>query len=553
MAFYGIDLGTTFSSVAYAERGIVRVVPLEAGGPTLASQLLLDARETTAPRVVVGHLAVERYRALCTSGAAPSKHVTLVRGSKNHLAVAGPVPSGPPWCLGDVSLGATDVAALFLRTIADTVARVPGLPSLDGVVVTHPQRFRNRERRATAQAVFLSGLRGVGMLPEPDAAAWAYGLFAPHAPHANSTFMVFDFGGGTLDVTVMRRTEGRPPRLDTLASYGVQLGGARIDEALCERIFSRYTEVLGRPEITLDDLDESSRERLLALAEGVKIQLNAHASADVNPAARTAARELVLETLEGEVLPRATVRVTLADLAGWIVDTVERAVDCAVETLRLASLSWNDLDELLLVGGSSWLYPVQSRLRAYMGERVRIHDDLDHPLNPRVAVAAGAALLAEQLWHGDKRSTAALDYHGVIPDAFGVRAREADPARPGERRDTLAVLVPALTKVPFEGRRTFRKRGSSPVLPVEVLEGRSLAEATPLGRFLVEMDTALPDGAPVEVVLRIGRDGVLSLEVHDPLSGRSRATTLTDAEGLYADDELEARRAFLATLPLEHS
>lgn len=89
------------------------------------------------------------------------------------------------------------------------------------------------------------------------------------------------------------------------------------------------------------------------------------------------------------------------------------------------------------------------------------------------------------------------------------------------------------------------------MLPVEVLEGRTLSEATALGRFHVELDEALPDGAPVDVTLRIGRDGVLSLEVRDPKTGAARATALRDAEGLYADDELEARRHMIAALTIE--
>ncbi len=182
---------------------------------------------------------------------------------------------------------------------------------------------------------------------------------------------------------------------------------------------------------------------------------------------------------------------------------------------------------------------------------MRLYDDVDNPLNPATAVAAGAAIFAEELFRSGDASLAVLDYHGVTPDAFGVRAREPDPHRPGERRETLAVLVPALTRVPFEGRRTFRKRGGANVLPVEVLEGRTLSEATALGRFHVELDDALPDGAPVDVTLRIGRDGVLSLEVRDPKTGASRATALRDAEGLYADDELEARRHMIAALAIE--
>ncbi|MFO0645807.1 MAG: Hsp70 family protein [Polyangiales bacterium] len=550
MAFYAIDLGTTFSSVAYAERGVVRLVPLEHGGFTMASTLLLDGRDAATPRAVVGRLATSRYRDLCASHGSPPAGVTLVRGSKNHVGASGPVSAGPPWPLGAWQLGATDAAAVVLRALAEAVARAPGLPPLDGVVVTHPQRFRNRERRATAQAVYLAGLRGVGMLPEPDAAAWAYGA-ALRGAARESVFMVFDFGGGTLDVTVMRSAGGSLPRLDALASYGVHLGGLGVDEALRDRLLEQCASVLRHDELTPDVLDEASREALLATAESVKIQLNAHATGDVNPSARTASRSITLSTTRGEVLPTVTVRVTLAELSSWIAETVERAVDCATEALSLAGLSWSSLDEVLLVGGSSWLHPVQSRLRALAGGRVRIFDDVDNPLNPSTAVAAGAAIFAEQLFRSGDPSLAALDYHGVTPDAFGVRAREPDPQRPGERRETLAVLVPALTRVPFEGRRTFRKRGGARVLPVEVLEGRSLSEATALGRFMVELDDALPDGAPIDVTLRIGRDGVLSLEVRDPKTGASRATALSDAEGLYADDELDARRLLVAALAIE--
>ncbi len=550
MAFYGIDLGTTFSSVAYAERGVVSLVPLERGGFTLASTVLLDGRDGASPRAVVGRAAASRYRELCAGRAGAPEGVTLVRGSKNHVGVVGPVSAGPPWPLGGWSLGATDVAAVVLRALAEAVERAPGLPPLDGVVVTHPQRFRNRERRATAQAVYLAGLRGVGMLPEPDAAAWAYGT-AMRGDGREAPFMVFDFGGGTLDVTVMRRAGGPSPRLDALASYGVHLGGLGIDEALRDRLLARYAEAVGAGDLTPDALDEGSREALLAAAEGVKIQLNAHATGDVNPAARTASRALSLATARGEALPEAAARVTLGELSSWIAETVERAVDCATEALHLAGLSWAALDEVLLVGGSSWLHPVQSRLRALAGGRVRLYDDVDNPLNPSTAVAAGAALFAEELFRSGDATLTALDYHGVTPDAFGVRAREPDPRRPGERRETLAVLVPALTRVPFEGRRTFRKRGGARVLPVEVLEGRTLAEASPLGRFMVTLDEALPDGAPVDVTLRIGRDGVLSLEVRDPKTGASRATALADAEGLYADDELDARRHMLASLAIE--
>ena len=456
------------------------------------------------------------------------------------------VAGGPPWWLGDLRMSSTDVAAVLLRSLMERARLAPGMPPVDGVVVTHPQRFRNRERRATAQAVYLAGLRGVATMPEPDAAAWAYGVGA-RIKDRTARFMVFDFGGGTLDVTVLKR-EGQGPslRLEALSSHGVELGGMAVDEALREAIFDRYTTAIGRRELSLDALTEASAEALLSVAEGVKVQLNQHATSDPNPSARSAARVIALDTRDGEALPTATVRVTLGELAGMIHETVERAADCAQEAASLANLDVSDLDEVLLVGGSSWLQPVQSRLRSMAGrDAVRIFDDIDDPLNPATAVAAGAALWAERLSDGDGGAEA---WRGVIPDALGVRAREADPTRPGERRETLAVLVPALTGVPFEGRRVFRKRGGASVLPVEVLEGRALGDATPLGRFEVPLPSTMEDGAPVEVLLRIGRDGVLSLAVRDPATGATREVTLTGAEGLYADDEMEERRRLIASI-----
>lgn len=552
MAYYGIDLGTTYCSVAVASRGVVTRVPLERGGFTLASVALLDGRIAAAPRVLTGQHAVTRYRDICAEVGDTPPGLCLVRGSKRHMA-APEVPGGPPWYLDDMALHASDVAALLLRSLGQYIARNPALPPMEGVVVTHPQRFRNRERRAVAQAAAMAGLHAAALLPEPDAAAYAYGLGRSFGPRG-STFLVFDFGGGTLDVTVMHRSgDGAGARLEAMGSYGVELGGLGVDERLRERIFARYLDAVGRPGLGLEDASEASREALLGVVEGMKVQLNAHAGGDTNPLARVAVRTVSVSLASGEVLPAAPVRLSLSELAAWIADVTERAADCAAEALARAGVGWSGLDEVLLVGGSSWLYPVQERLRSLVaaaggpGIAVRLFDDVDDPLNPATAVAAGAARYAEHL----AGVGAAVDYRGVTPDALGVRAREADPARPGERREALAVLVPARTRVPFEGKRVFRKRGGARALPLEVLEGSTLAEATPLGCFAVELDAALPDGAPVEVTLAVGRDGVLRLEVRDPATDARRAVTLADAEGLYADDELEARRRWLARVSVE--
>lgn len=158
--------------------------------------------------------------------------VVLVRGSKNHMGVSERVLAGPPWRVAGHDLYATDVAAVILRAIADLVRLRPGLPPLDGLVITHPQRFRNREKLATAQAARMAGIPVAGLITEPDAAAWASnGLRASEGAERDKplTFMVFDFGGGTLDVTIMKRaadTRGRQS-LRAIDSYGVQARRAR--------------------------------------------------------------------------------------------------------------------------------------------------------------------------------------------------------------------------------------------------------------------------------------------------------------------------------------
>lgn len=546
MAVYGIDLGTTRSTVAVASRGVVRIAPLDGTSPTLDSVVLLDARDLSHPTATVGLAALERHHSLCQTDRRLPHGVTLIRGSKRHMAAVGPVPSGPPWWLGDLRLTSTDIAAVLLRALVERASHAEGMPPVDGVVVTHPQRFRNRERRAVAQSARLAGLDVVATMPEPDAAAWAYGLCAKiSAPSAR--FMVFDFGGGTLDVTVLvRDRKDSSLTLRAVASQGIELGGAAIDDTLRELLFARYAHAIARPSLCLDDLDDLSSESLLGLAENVKIQLNQHASTDPNPHARSATRTFSLSTRDGEVLPKATVALSLTELGESINETIERAADCAHEASMLAGVELSALDEVLLVGGSSWLYPMQTRLRSMArAGAVRLFDDPDDPLNPALAIASGAALWAEKLADGDGLAEA---WRGVIPDALGVRAREADPTRPGERRETMAMLVPALTSVPFEGRRVFRKRGTATVLPVEVLEGRSLSDATPLGRFEIFLPSSIPDGAPVEVLLRIGRDGVLSLAVRDPETDTTRTVTLDDTDGLYADDELSDRRQRLAAI-----
>lgn len=541
MAIYGIDLGTTYCSVAYVERGQPRLVPLENGGPTLASLVLLTTRGT--PRALVGARAPQAYRELVGEAERAPDDAVLVRGSKNHMGVGGAVYAGPPWRLGAQELFATDVAAVILRALAEMVRARPALPPLDGVVVSHPQRFRNREKLATGQAARMAGLPLWGMITEPDAAGWAYGLH--ERAGGARTFMVFDFGGGTLDVTLLRRDGAR---LHAVDSYGVQLGGLAIDQRVRDALVAQYAARAADQGFSLAAVNESTRERLLELAEWFKVALNTDAGADPSPLARVRRRKFTPvfdHDAEGE---EVTLELSLSDLSRVIAGELDRAMACAEEALRRAGLEWSGLDEVLLTGGSSMLWPLQQRMRERC-PRVRIHEDPGHPLNPLTIVAAGAAIHGAALAEGGGR--VGVELRGVVPDTFHVRAWEPAPGMAEGRRAVLVPLVEAGTPTPFVGRRMFSVRGGSSVLPVEVFEGRTEREATRVGEYRLTFPQPMPDGAKVEVRLDVRANGVLVLSVHDGATGEVREARLDDAPGLYSDEELARRTAWLQSLRVD--
>jgi molecular chaperone DnaK len=550
MAIYGIDLGTTYSAVAYVQDGRTHFVPLEGGGRTLPSIVLYDAGGASV-RAVVGRSARDKYRNAVGMSDLPPAHLQIVRGAKNAMAVRSRVPGGPPWVVTGHDLWSTDVAATVLRALAEFVRTTPGAPPMDGVVIAHPQRFRTREKLATAQAAELAGLRVRGMVTEPDAAAWAFGLHdAIEGGTSVQNFLVFDFGGGTLDVTVMRR--GRTPEgkvtITAVDSYGVQLGGLAIDEKIRDRLLEKYCEKAGYDRLSLDQVNERTREDLLDLAEQFKIDLNQDLRSEHQPLERLRRKRMQVESEQNEG-DSVLIEVKLGELCAWIAGDVDRAVSCADMALQRAKLEWTQIDQVLLTGGSSQLHAVQVRMEERAPGRVKVvFDGVDHPLNPQTIVASGAAMFGAALTQG--REPGGVELRGVLPDSFSVEAFKPDPAAPGGRRAVLHTLVPAGTATPFTGRATFRMRGGGTTLDIKVCEGRTDLEATPVGTYTFTFDRPLPDGAPVEVSLDVAANGVLVLRVRDHESGAVKEATLSEA-GLYGESEVATRREWLRGISIE--
>jgi len=549
MGIFGIDLGTTFCAVAFVQRGQPRAVPLDGTLPTLRSEVLLSSRG--GPSCVVGRAARKAYFDLLGNAPEAPDDAVLIRGSKNHLCAERPTLGGPPWHFDGREVSSADTAGVILRALAELTRRQPGLPPLESVVVTHPQRFRNREKLATAQAVKMAGLRLEGMVTEPDAAAWAYGL--AELGTAPRTFMVFDFGGGTLDVTLMHAepNERGPTRIRALGSYGIQCGGLRIDARLRDALVEKYARGSRDPSVTLADLAEASREELLGVAEALKIRLNQDASTDPGVQHRRASRGFTPVFADGTEGPRAVLDLSYDEFTRCIEGDLASAIGAADVALERADMRWSDLDTVLLTGGSSQIWALQQRMQERCGGRARVvYDDADHPLNPTTLVASGAALYGESLRTAGVH--AAVELRGVVPDTFSVRAFVRDASSPEGRRAVLDPLVPAGTPTPHRGTvRTFSVRGGGKSLPVEVWEGHSLHEATRVGVYRLEFDREFAAGERVEVQLDVQANGVLVLGVRDTRTGDMRSARLDDAPGLLGDRELEEHAAWVQALPLE--
>lgn len=545
MVIYGIDLGTTYCAVsrlAQGDKDEPRPVQFDDGGAF--PSLVLLAPSPRGVRAVVGAKARAEYARLVGRRADPPAGVHLIRGAKNHI---GRTPSGeeggPPWVVGDAELTATDVSALILRALRRRVEQ-QNLPAMQQVVVTHPQKFRNLQRTATQQAAQLAGLNLLGILTEPDAAAWAYERAYPSRDSQRS--VVFDFGGGTLDVVLMEATRDEQGKLLTrvVASEGASCGGLEIDHRIVTGLMERFADVVG------DSLDEESlraqaRDEVVAQAEYLKRALNTPSAAR-DPDWQDHVKRVSLP--ESPDLPRAAVDVTLGQLSDWIRPVLDRAVETLNRALRKGGWSDADVNVVRMTGQSSLLVAMQRRLVDRFGKsRVTLEPDPYSHLHPATIVASGAAIAGTTFTSGLGGDATLV--RGAIPETISFTSRLS----PSEAAVEVFEGIPAGTPTPVTIRKLFGLNvegrelpDGGRTLPIEVFEG---AVRTPIGTYRLTFDRPLRHDDDIEVLLDFARNGRFSMRV--TYDGVTRETRLTDAECILDEGALEERRRFIESIELE--
>lgn len=495
----GIDLGTTNSLVGAVRDGAVSLYADERGQDLLPSIVGVDAQGA----LLVGRPARNR-RLIDPEGTVSS----IKRRMGQNAAVR----------VGQNELTPPQVSALILGALLDRVEAASGTRPTHAVI-TVPAFFDDVQRQATRDAGILAGLAVERLVNEPTAAALSY------QTGGEERVLVYDLGGGTFDVSILERDDDY---LEVRASVGdTNLGGDDIDAALLEHVLAR----LGTARSKVEE-NPRSRARLLEAVERAKIALSDHEDTPlydpylVGEGAGAVHLDLELRRSEVERVAEPVVKRTLA--------SIDRA-------LADAKLMPEDLDRVILVGGSSKMPLVDRIVTEHLQRRALVDENADR------AVALGASLLAGRI-AGEEVHEVLVDITphslcvGVVGEWASSDSEEDLDAAPIIKRDTV---------VPVERARTFFTMGDDQEAvstPIVQGEGATVGENTRIGTVTVSDLPPSPAGSPVEVMFRLDLSGVLDVSATHLPSGLAQTVTITDSPHRLSEQQRRDARQALDAL-----
>ncbi len=454
----GIDLGTTFSAVAcVGADGEPRILPNSSGEHTTPSVVAVAADGS----VVCGDAAKE---------AQLMGDADVASFYKTNMGNAGYVEY-----LRGCEFDATTLSSMFLRNLIADVSAANGV-QIDSAVVTVPAYFEAPQREATLEALRRAGVRALGTLNEPSAAAYAYGLMSAGASKDKRTILIYDLGGGTFDVTVARLSGTEIRVLSSTGNH--QLGGRQWDSALSDFILDQLCDESG---LDRDDVESaltpSDINTLAVASEQVK--------RDLTTRSRTRAR-VMAESVSG------TVEITREDFEEATRHLLTLTTDCCEEALREAGLTWSQLDGYILVGGSTKMPQVREYLTKKVGS-----GPIGGNVNPDEAVALGAAVYAAQKCGttfslpGDPAATPRFSL-GAVPKLVDCTAHSMGMIAESEDRSRYvnSTIIAKNTPIPATNSREYAV-GATPSRPcsleVYLLQGDDPAPLnnTVVGKYVV--------------------------------------------------------------------
>lgn len=473
----GIDLGTTNSVVAVMEGGEPTVITNTEGSRLTPSVVGFSK---TGERLV-GELAKRQ---------AISNPENTVSSIKRHMGENYTVK------IEGKDYTPQEISAMILQKLKEDAESYLG-EKVTQAVITVPAYFSDSQRQATKDAGKIAGLDVLRIINEPTAAALAYGL----DKGGDGKILVFDLGGGTFDVSILELGDGV---FEVKATNGnTHLGGDDFDNAVMNWMVSEFK---GQSGIDLSQ-DKLAEQRLKDAAEKAKIELSTVLSTNIN---------LPFITADATGPKHLDLTLTRAKFNELTANLVQDTMEPTRQAIKDSGLSIDEIDKIILVGGSSRIPAVQEAIKHILGK------EPDKGINPDECVAIGAAIQAGVLV-GDVKDVLLLD---VTPLSLGIETMGG----------VFTKIIERNTTIPTEGKQIFSTAvDNQPSVDVHVLQGERemAADNKTLGRFELTGIPAAPRGVPrIEVAFNIDANGIVNVSAKDLGTGKEQQITITSSSGL---------------------